>query len=127
MLLWHGPETLIAIKELTSEPGCGQQIEHYDVNQDGFEFLSYLVRQFSGMIGIELDTNPTAIDYPLDKINGEDWSQLRVARGRVVVWEAGKWVHAGSNYNVFNRRIFFSVGSPRFPMSENVEILVEGN
>jgi hypothetical protein len=48
LLLWHGSETLVVIKELTSEPGCGRQFDHYDdPTQSHFPRLRYFDRQYS--------------------------------------------------------------------------------
>lgn len=124
LLLWHGPDTLIVIKELKSKPGCGKQFDHFDdPMQYTFRQLKHSERQFSGLIAIEPNTNPTTLDYPMDDITGEERGVLRVAQGRMVMWEAGKWIHAGSNYDLKNRRIFFSASSPRFPTSESVGLV----
>lgn len=120
LLLWHGPETLIVIKELRSRPKCGRQFDHYDdPSQLHFKQLKPFERQFSGLIAIEPNTKPTTIDYPLDDTQ-EERGVLHVAQGRMVMWEAGKWIHAGSNYDSDHGRIFFSASSPRFPTSESV-------
>jgi hypothetical protein len=119
LLLWHGLETLIVIKALASEPGCGRQFDHYDdPTQSHFRRLQYFDRQYSAMIATESNTT---MNYPLGDDAGAQRAQLQIAQGRMLIWEAGKWVHAGSDYNEINRRLFISVSSPMFPISEKVE------
>ena len=119
LLWWHGPDTLIVIKELISEPDCGRQDEHVDCSiLEEHRRVPVSVRQYSALVALESGTT-------IDICEGIEYHTVPVPTGRMIMWDAGRCHHAGSNYTKRNSRLFISVASRKFPISEDVGIFLD--
>ena len=118
------PETIDALKRVFPEckemefklirsvAGDTQQRLHEDFTPTAFTKRMQNLKGFhyTGIISLQNNTK---------LIVGEDKELVNIPRSSMLFFR-GDMSHAGASYNEFNERIFMSISSPAFPVSEDV-------
>ena len=76
------------------------------------------VSQYSALVALESGTT-------FDICEGTEYHTVPIPTGGIIMWDTGRCHHAGSNYKVRNSRLFISVASRKFPISEDVGIFLD--
>ena len=104
----------IVVKLLRSLPGDLEQLTHVDFDtKNAHSVKDFSEFNYSGIISIESDTkllvsqSRKSVDIPLHSM----------------LFFRGDMPHAGAGYSKKNKRLFLSVSSDKFPVTENVFIV----
>ena len=104
--------TEMEFKLITSVAGDTQQRLHEDFTPTAFTKRMQNLKGFhyTGIISLQNNTK---------LIVGEDKELVNIPRSSMLFFR-GDMSHAGASYNELNERIFMSISSPAFPVSEDV-------
>jgi hypothetical protein len=124
---WRGGDMRLKVLELISKVisrsrFCNEQVSHSDspemtaLRDSGRSVDSELENQYSAILSV----------MPGTKWVNSSGNEVIVPVGSFVIWK-GYYIHAGAKYVVANRRVFFSLGSFRFPPANTVLTVIDNN